>query len=282
MTRQDEGIYLFQGTGLVVSGDIPDASCLRGVAGEQIRASFGEIPLIAIPALDGDRPVMAADLAPGTPLPPAWRLIPARSALSLGAEAVPPGGSAEEPPLGPADGGRVGRFFRAFHITQWRRESAFCGSCGSPNGEAAGELARCCPSCGRIEYPRISPAVIVLIQRDDGRALLAHNRRFVSGVYSLIAGFTEAGESLEAAVAREIREEVGLEVRDTCYVTSQPWPFPNSLMLGFKTRYAAGAIRVDGEEIEDARWFSRDDLPDLPGAGSVSRYLIRRWQEGRL
>jgi NAD+ diphosphatase len=219
---------------------------------------------------------MAADLK-GGPLPPAWRLLPARSALSLAVEADTiglPGGGAKE--------SGFAAFFRAFHVAQWRRESAFCGSCGSPNGEAPGELARFCPSCGRVEYPRISPAMIVLIQREDGRALLAHNRRFVPGVYSLIAGFIEAGEALEAAVVREIREEVGVEVRDTVYVTSQPWPFPNSLMLGFKARYAGGEIRVDGEEIEDARWFSRDELPDIPGAGSVSRYLITRWQEGRL
>jgi NAD+ diphosphatase len=281
MVRQDTGVYLFQGNNLVLPGEIPDTSGFRGVPPEQIRASFGELPVIAVPALDGKGPVMAADLPPGAPLPPGWRLLPARSALSVGVEASSPGESGEASD-GPAGSGAIGRFFRAFHVVQWRRESAFCGSCGSPNGEAPGELARRCPSCGRIEYPRISPAVIVLIRRDDGRALLAHNRRFVPGVYSLIAGFTEAGESLEAAVAREIREEVGLEVRETRYVISQPWPFPNSLMLGFTTRYAGGAIRVDGEEIEDARWFSRDELPDLPGAGSVSRYLIQRWQEDSL
>jgi NAD+ diphosphatase len=275
MTRQDEHIYLFQGTSLVVPRSIPDVSALQGVPVEQFRASFGDLPVIAVPALDRGPPVRTADLDPGLPLPPAWRLLPARSALSLAAA-----GSAAS--IGEAAGGPIARFFRAFHVVQWRRESAYCGSCGGPNGEAPGELARLCPACGRVEYPRLSPAVIVLIRRDDGRALLAHNRRFVPGVYSLIAGFIEAGEALEAAVAREIREEVGLEVRDTRYVTSQPWPFPNSLMLGFKTRYAGGEIRVDGEEIEDARWFSRDELPDIPGAGSVSRYLITRWQEGRL
>jgi NAD+ diphosphatase len=160
---------------------------------------------------------------------------------------------------------------------QWLRESVFCGSCGGRNTDAPGEFARLCPACGRLEYPRISPAVIVLILDDEGRLLLAHNKKFSSGIYSLIAGFNEAGENLEDTVAREIREEVGLEVRDICYAASQPWPFPNSLMIGFKARYAGGTIRPDGEEIIDARWFSRDELPAIPSRGSLSRHLIDLW-----
>jgi NAD+ diphosphatase len=124
--------------------------------------------------------------------------------------------------------------------------------------------------------------VITIIINDRREALLAHNRKFADGVYSLIAGFNEAGESLEATVAREIREEVGLEVRDIRYIASQPWPFPNSLMLGFAAHYAAGEIRPDGEEIMDARWFNPDTLPNLPGFGSVSRDLINNWLEGKL
>jgi NAD+ diphosphatase len=178
--------------------------------------------------------------------------------------------------------GPAGRLFRACHILQWRHESAYCGSCGSPNGYAPGELARQCPVCGRQEFPRISPAIIVLIINDRGEALLAHNRKFSGRIYSLIAGFTEAGESLEATVVREVREEVAIEVRDIRYMASQPWPFPNSLMLGFTARYAGGTIKADGVEIEDARWFDRDHLPELPGHGSVSRYLINQWLEGKL
>jgi NAD+ diphosphatase len=183
-----------------------------------------------------------------------------------------------------ADGfGPVGRLLRAFHIAQWRKDSSFCGSCGSPNRDAdTGELARQCPACGRLEFPRISPAVITIIINDKGEALLAHNKKFANRVYSLIAGFNEAGESLEATVAREIREEVGLEVRDIRYMRSQPWPFPNSLMLGFAARHAGGEIKPDGIEIEDARWFTRDDLPELPGRGSVARSLIGLWLEGKL
>jgi NAD+ diphosphatase len=143
------------------------------------------------------------------------------------------------------------------------------------------ELARLCPVCGRLEYPRISPAIIALVITGDGRALLARNRKFTNNMYSLIAGFAEAGENLEAAVAREVREEVGLAVKNTRYEASQPWPFPNSLMIGFTTRYAGGTIRPDGEEIVDARWFRADKLPELPGKGSVSRFLIDKWLEGR-
>jgi NAD+ diphosphatase len=124
--------------------------------------------------------------------------------------------------------------------------------------------------------------VITIIINDKDEALLAHNKKFSQGMYSLIAGFNEAGESLEDTVAREILEEVGIEVRDIRYITSQPWPFPNSLMLGFTCRHAGCGIRPDGIEIEDARWFNRDNLPPLPGHGSVSRYLIELWREGKL
>jgi NAD+ diphosphatase len=119
--------------------------------------------------------------------------------------------------------------------------------------------------------------VICLITNDEDQILLAHNYRFAGEVYSLIAGFVEAGETLEDAVVREIREEVGLEAGDIRYVLSQPWPFPNSLMLGFRVRCGGGVIRPDGREIRDARWFSRTGLPRLSQRGSISRCLIDRW-----
>jgi NAD+ diphosphatase len=163
---------------------------------------------------------------------------------------------------------------------QWRRESVHCGVCGSPNVDAPDELARLCPVCGRREYPRIAPAIIILITNDRDEALLAHNKKFPDCVYSLIAGFNEAGESLETTAEREVREEVGIEIDDIRYKASQPWPFPNSLMIGFTARYVRGEVRPDGLEIEDARWFRRDALPKLPGPGSVSRYLINCWLNG--
>ena len=197
--------------------------------------------------------------------PPRWQAIPVRQAVSLLAGNTASGTI------------QCSRMLRAFHIAQWRQESRFCGNCGARNIDSPDELARLCPACGRLEYPRIAPAVITFITNDEDKALLAHNKKFTPGIYSLIAGFVEPGENLESAVAREIREEVEIEVRDIRYVISQPWPFPNSLMAGFSARYASGTIRPDGVEIEDAQWFSRDNLPMLPGYGSVSRYLIEQW-----
>jgi NAD+ diphosphatase len=251
--------FLFQGADLVVPEDIEDAEAFKGLPRERIRASCGEGPAyFEVPQSDG-APIGGFWLTPNVPLPPAWRKVPIRQTLALISD-----GSADF-------------LFRTYHVMQWRRDSAFCGTCGTANGDAPGELARLCPSCGRLEFPRISPAVIVLIINDRDESLLAHNRNFTEGVYSLIAGFNEAGENLEATIVREIREEVGLEVRDIRYRASQPWPFPNSLMLGFTARYASGILKPDGVEIEDARWFSRDRLPKLPGPGSVSRYLIEQW-----
>jgi NAD+ diphosphatase len=265
--------YLFQGNSLLLPEDIPDSSADDGIPREKILTSFGSaLPDgFKIPPVEGSENIAGFSVPADFGLPPSWRAVPVRQVLSLLA-----GGMA-------GGEGAVGRMLRAFHIAQWRRESRFCGSCGSPNQDAdSGELARQCPACGRLEFPRIAPAVITIIVNDEGKALLAHNKKFVPGVYSLIAGFNEAGENLEHTVAREIREEVSIEVKDIRYVASQPWPFPHSLMLGFSARYAAGSIKPDGVEIEDAQWFDRDALPGLPGTGSVSRYLIGRWLDGTL
>ena len=136
-------------------------------------------------------------------------------------------------------------------------------------------MALVCPDCGLRYYPQLAPAVIVAVTRNSGsELLLAHNRGFEPGVYSLIAGFVEAGESVEAAVRRELREECGIAVRDIRYLTSQVWPFPNSLMLAFAAEYASGAARPDGEELSDLGWFTAADHPRLPGAGSVARRVI--------
>ena len=166
---------------------------------------------------------------------------------------------------------------RAWHIVQWRNASAFCGSCGAKNEDSKTETARVCPACGRTEYPRISPAVIVLIHDDGGRVLLAHNNNFADNIYSLVAGFVEAGESLEDAVRREVAEEVSLQVDNIRYEASQSWPFPNSLMLAFHAHFCGGTLRPDGIEIGDAKWFTKDTLPNLPGPGSIARRMINLW-----
>jgi len=166
---------------------------------------------------------------------------------------------------------------RAVQLVEWVRTHRFCGRCGGPTQQAPGERARRCPSCGLLAFPRLAPAVIVLVERDDGRALLARNVRFPPDMYSCLAGFVEPGETLEQTVVREVREEVGVEVHDLRYMASQPWPFPHSLMLGFTARWKAGELAVDGKEIEEARWFSRDDLPGIPPRMSIARRLIDDW-----
>ncbi|MCO5381256.1 MAG: NAD(+) diphosphatase [Methanosarcina barkeri] len=162
---------------------------------------------------------------------------------------------------------------KAVQIMEWDRTNQFCSRCGTKTLQKLGERGKECPACGELFYPRISPAVIVLIRKGH-EVLLARSPNFPSGMYSLIAGFIEPGESAEAAVSREVKEEVGIEVKNIAYFGTQAWPFPNSLMIGFTAEYSSGDIRPDGFEIGDAQWFSVENLPDLPGKISISRKLI--------
>jgi len=162
---------------------------------------------------------------------------------------------------------------KAVQVMEWDRTSQFCSRCGTKTLQKPGERGKECPDCGELFYPRISPAVIVLIRKGH-EILLARSPNFPDDMYGLIAGFVEPGESAEAAVAREIREEVGIEVKNITYFGTQAWPFPNSLMIGFTAEYSSGEIQPDGFEIEDARWFPAGDLPVLPGKISIARKLI--------
>ncbi len=130
-----------------------------------------------------------------------------------------------------------------------------------------------CTRCGMMHFPRLSPAAIVLVKRED-RILLAHSPGFPQGLYSVLAGFVEPGESIEEAVVREVREEVGIEVTNVRYFGSQPWPFPNSLMIGFTADYTGGDLAPEPTEIEDAGWYTADDLPPLPPKVSIARAMI--------
>jgi NAD+ diphosphatase len=166
---------------------------------------------------------------------------------------------------------------RASQTLEWALTHAFCGRCGSPTDYSATELARTCPACDAVYYPRITPAVITLVRKGP-EILLARGRRFGPRFYSLIAGFVEPGETLEQAVVREVREEVGIEIRDIKYFDSQSWPFPSQLMVGFTAEYAAGALSPYEPELSDARWFRIDELPgdiDMPTTFSISGRLIR-------
>ncbi|HEX9993510.1 MAG TPA: NAD(+) diphosphatase [Acidimicrobiales bacterium] len=169
---------------------------------------------------------------------------------------------------------------RAVQLVEWARTTRFCGRCGTATEAVPGERARRCPACGLLAFPRLAPAVIVLIERDD-RMLLARGRGFPTRMYSCLAGFVEPGETLEEAVHREVAEEVGVDVADVRYFGSQPWPFPHSLMIGFTARWAGGELTPDGTEIVDAGWFGVDDLPPLPSRLSIARALVDAWLAAR-
>jgi NAD+ diphosphatase len=165
---------------------------------------------------------------------------------------------------------------RAIQVIAWERDHQFCGRCATPTERVPGERARRCPACGLTSYPRISPAVIVLIERGD-RILLARGHAFVPGRFGIVAGFVEPGESLEEAVAREVQEEVGIELADIRYFGSQPWPFPHGIMIGFRARSLSESLTIDGTELAEAGWYSVDDLPIIPGKLSIARRLIDAW-----
>jgi NAD+ diphosphatase len=161
----------------------------------------------------------------------------------------------------------------AMQALWWESTSGHCPRCGGPTQRLAGEWGKRCPACRYEHYPHLHPAVIVLV-RDGDRCLLARKAGWAPGRYALVAGFVDNGESLEGAVAREVKEEVGVDVADIRYVGSQNWPFPSQLMVGFVAAYAGGEITVDPDELEDARWFPSDGLPGLPSRHSISRFII--------
>ncbi len=162
---------------------------------------------------------------------------------------------------------------RAVQILAWDRSHQYCGACATPTVLKPNERARECPQCKLVSYPRLAPAVMVLLRRDD-QILLARSPHFPPGMYSALAGFVDPGESLEQTIVREVQEEVGLRVTNVRYFASQPWPFPHSLMIAFTADYLDGVVTPDPGEIEDAQWFDLNNLPRLPSKISISRRLI--------
>lgn len=175
--------------------------------------------------------------------------------------------------FGAIDDASLAIAMRAVQILEWDRTHRFCGSCGTPTSSFPGERARRCPACQLVVYPRISPAMMALVT-DGDRLLLGRGVNFPPGRYSALAGFLEAGESVEDAVRREVREEVNVEIRNLRYFGSQSWPFPNSLMIAFSAEYAGGEMRHDPKELADAAWFPIDALPQMPPRLSIARALI--------
>jgi NAD+ diphosphatase len=200
-------------------------------------------------------------------------------AVELAAAAEPPAGMSFENLRRvhfAADEATVKLASRAVQIVEWDRSNQFCGRDTTPMERFAVELAKRCPRCHNVVYPRLSPAVIVLVERGD-ECLLGRNARFPLPMYSTLAGFVEVGETIEEAVHREIREEAGIEVTGLRYFGSQSWPFPDSLMIGFHAVYAGGELRVDSSELVDAAWFRVDDLPMVSPRISIARRLIDDW-----
>lgn len=162
---------------------------------------------------------------------------------------------------------------RAFQVVEWDRTHRYCGRCGSLTRDKDGERAKQCPACGYVAYPRVSPAMMVLVTRER-EVLLARANRFPGAMYSALAGFVEPGETIEDCIHREVREEVGIDVTDLAYFASQSWSFPHSLMIAYTAHYAGGELCPDPSEIADVRWFPVDSLPDLPSTVSIARRLI--------
>ncbi|MEO8553012.1 MAG: NAD(+) diphosphatase [Kofleriaceae bacterium] len=209
--------------------------------------------------LDG-QPCFAA-LADDVPAPPGCTPLPLRQLY----------GTISEDAFGVAG--------RALGLTAWDRDHRHCGRCGSRTEASPTERVRTCTSCGFAAYPRLSPAVIMLVER-DGKCLLARNARTQMPFFSTLAGFVEVGETLEQAVAREVQEEAGIEIRDIRYFGSQPWPFTGSLMIGFTAKWASGEIHADTSEVLDAGWFARDAIPVVPPKLSIARELIDAFVSG--
>ncbi|MBR2438557.1 MAG: NAD(+) diphosphatase [Lentisphaeria bacterium] len=237
-------VFAFHGRDMLMNGtELPRLSDFPNKNDIQIRALYvgnlNGIPCIGIPF----------------PEQTEWNVQPLRAVIHSVDEAV------------------ICAICRAKELMFWRERRKFCGKCGHEMEDSGTDLARVCPNCRERYYPQIAPAVITAVLKED-KILLAHNRNFTSGVHSLIAGFVESGESLEQAVAREILEETSIKVKNIRYYSSQPWPFPNSLMLGFVAEYESGELTPDGTELETAGWFSADELPMLPDHGSIARKII--------
>ena len=255
---------------LVLHGDAASAVL---VTGSHVTGAVDLASEVALLGVDGDIAYFAADLS--------HHETPRAEFLDGGAQFM------DLREIGPLIEAKEGALLAlARGLMYWHRHHRFCGICGSPTASRSAGFVRKCTNeaCGREHYPRTDPAIIVLVTLDDDHCLLGRQAVWPAKRYSTLAGFVEPGETLEAAVAREVFEETGVRISDARYQGSQPWPFPTSLMLGFRARAESRAITLNDSELEDARWFSRDDVENfedrgfqLPRFGSISRWLIGGW-----
>lgn len=238
---------------ITIDGALPDLSQLEDAGVESVRSQFlGTL---------GDSHCHSVELPPDAQPPPGTAFRDLRALYAVLDETL------------------HGLAGRAVQIVEWDRTHQYCGACGKPTEPSETDRSRTCPDCRIPQYPRLAPAMIVSVERGD-EILLARSPHFPAGIYSVLAGFVEPGESAEEAVAREVMEESGIRVKDVRYFGSQPWPYPNSLMLGFQASYASGEITLEDPEIEDARWFRASDMPNFfPGRMSISQWLIHDFLE---
>lgn len=162
---------------------------------------------------------------------------------------------------------------RALALLNWRKTSRFCGCCGGPLQDDKYETARLCSLCGNVVFPRISPAIIILVSKGD-KILLARHARRNTDLYTCLAGFMEHGESIEKCAEREVKEETGIEIKNIRYCASQAWPYPDQLIIALRADWKSGELTLQESEIDDAKWFSKDNLPPIPKPGSVAYQLI--------
>jgi NAD+ diphosphatase len=223
--------------------------------------AWGELPALGLAgpphylgALD-DVDCVAVGLPDNAETPPGWRYAGLRSLFFVLPDAL------------------LALAARSCQIVEWDATHRFCGRCAMATEDKAGERAKECPACGLVAYPRVSPAMMVLVTRGTD-VLLARAHRFPPAMFSALAGFVEPGETIEDCIRREVREEVGVEVGKLDYFASQSWAFPHSLMIAFTAEYAGGEVRPDDTEIAEARWFAFDAVPKLPPSVSIARRLI--------
>lgn len=250
--------FIFRGSDLLVREDDLSLPADAGVA----LSAFDPATLHPVGLLD-ERYCHAAWVEPSVQAAPGYAFKGLRSLFGL------------------IDDGLLGVGGRAFQIVEWARTHRYCGACGTPTELLSGERCLRCPSCGHVAYPRISPAMMVLVRRGD-HVLLARHAGPRAVRFSPLAGFLEPGESIEEAVHREVFEEVGLKVKELKYFGSQSWPFPHSLMIAFTAEYAGGEISLQEDEIVEARWFGpEDEMPPYAQGISISGELIEAHWPGR-
>lgn len=250
--------FAFHGDDLLVRIAAPDDRFDIPIAADLTPLGVRVVRDQPLGELDG-RPCRAAELAPGSPAPEGHAYVSLRRLHGR-----------IDPELFDIAG-------TAYQVQYWDRTHQYCAACGATLDAGQDERVKRCARCASSYFPRITPATIVLVE-DGPRILMTRQARFPEGMYGLVAGFVEPGETLEACVAREVHEETGIDVADITYFGSQPWPFPHQIMIGFTARRAGGELRVDTRELEDARWFHRDALPRLPPPLSIARRLIDAWR----